>query len=193
MDPESAFGMAPGHIVVRPYDSGWPAEFLRVRAELAAAFPAWVCDIEHVGSTAVPGLAAKPIIDILVTVTSLEQGMLLRPILESLGFEYREQDELPDRLYFPRSVNGLRVHHVSVSEPRSRHSRNSRIFRDALRANPELAAQYAELKHRLAREVGNIRFAYLNGKTDFILRVLEEYGGAVGGDYPTRKLGRGTV
>ncbi len=178
--------------MVRPYDPRWPLEFERVRSELLAVLPSWVISIEHVGSTAVPGLDAKPIIDILVAVPSLDEGMELRKPLESIGFEYRPADELPDRHYFPRTVDHLRLHHVSVSEPSSRHSRNSLIFRNALRANPELAAEYAALKRKLARDVGAVRFAYLNGKTDFILSVLREFGGEVGGDYPTRQLGSRT-
>lgn len=190
---DRSVGMPAGSVEVKPYDPRWPHEFERVRAELATALPPWISSIEHVGSTAVPWLVAKPIIDILVTVPEFSRALQLRPILESLGFEFRPQDELPDRLYFPRTEKGLRVHHVSVSEANSRHSVNSRTFRDALRRDPELAARYGELKRQLARDVGTIRFAYLNGKTDFILSVLEEHGGVLGGSYPTRNLGARAV
>lgn len=184
--------MKPGRVIVKPYDSRWPLEFERVRAELAHALPSWVLSIEHVGSTAVPGLDAKPIIDVLVGVPSLQRGLELRPILESLGFEYRANDELPDRHYFPRTRDGYRVHHVSVAEPGSRHYRNTLIFRDALRADRQLAGRYARLKHRLARELGLVRFAYLNAKTELIHAVLRENGGELGGEYPTRDLGHGS-
>jgi GrpB-like predicted nucleotidyltransferase (UPF0157 family) len=181
--------MAPGRIVVRPHDARWPLEYERVRKELEDSLPDWVLSMDHVGSTSVPGLAAKPIIDILVGVPDLSKGLQLVPVLESLGFEYRSSDDLPDRHYFPRTVDGLRMHHVSVTEPGSRHFRNTIIFRDALRADPEVAKQYAALKHRLAREVGTIRFAYLNGKSEFILSVLQDWSGEVGGDYPIHNLG----
>jgi GrpB-like predicted nucleotidyltransferase (UPF0157 family) len=185
----NSVGMEPGRVIVCPYDPQWPLEYERVRRELEEALPAWVLSIEHVGSTSVPGLDAKPIIDILVGVPHLSKGLDLVPILESLDFEYRASDDLPDRHYFPRTVGGLRMHHVSVAEPGSRHFRNTVVFRNALRANPDLARRYADLKYRLAREVGTVRFAYLNGKTDFILSVLQEWDGEVGGDYPIRNFG----
>jgi len=180
---------AAGRIVVNRYDPSWPGEFERVRAELASALPEWVGSINHVGSTSVPGLDAKPIIDVLLGVPDLGEGLKLIPTLESLGFEYRPKDDLPDRHYFPRIIDGLGRHHVSVAAPESRHFRNTLIFRDALRSDPDLRRRYALLKRGLAEEVGSVRLAYLNGKTDFILSVLKTEGGEVGGDYPTRDLG----
>lgn len=176
-------------IEVRPYDESWPLEFERVRQELRSALPPSIISVQHVGSTSVPGLDAKPIIDILVAVPDLTAALALTPILESLGFEYRPKDDLPDRHYFPRTVGGLRLHHVSLAEPESRYFNNTLAFRDALRSDPILAGEYANLKRRLAEEVGAVRLAYLNGKTDFVLTVLAAHGGIVGGDYPTENLG----
>lgn len=170
----------------------WPMEFARVRDELAAVLPPWAHAIHHVGSTSVPGLAAKPIIDLLLAVPSLERARdeLVEPV-ERLGFQYRPDDDLPDRHYCPRTVDGLRRHHLSMAVPTSRHYQNTLIFRDALRASPQLAKEYQQLKRRLAAEVGEDRLSYLNGKTDFILGVLATHGGVVGGDYPMLDLGRG--
>lgn len=193
MGAGNSVGMQGGGVILRPYDPQWPLEYERVRRELEDVLTSWVLAIEHVGSTSVPGLDAKPIIDILVGVPDLTQGLDLVPILESRGFEYRASDDLPDRHYFPRIVEGLRMHHVSVAEPDSRHFRNTIVFRNALRANSELARRYADLKYQLARDVGTVRNAYLNGKTDFILSVLQEWGGEVGGDYPVHNLGSGAV
>lgn len=180
-------------IVVRPYHRLWPAEFERVRRELAYTLPSWIMSIEHVGSTSVPGLDAKPIIDILVGVPDLDRCLELVPTLEVLGFEHRPDDDLPDRHYFPRTIGGLRRHHVSVAQPSSRHHRNTLVFRDALRRDTNLADRYAELKRRLAATVGLDRLSYLNGKTDFILGVLEAEGAEVSDDYPTRNLGSSAV
>ena len=176
-------------IVLSAYDPRWPEEFERVRDELSVACRDRIVGIEHVGSTSVPGLAAKPIIDVLLLVPDLEEALTLVPTMGSLGFEYRVRDELPDRHYFPRTERGLRVHHVSMAEPASRLARNTLIFRDALRADDGLALRYEALKRRLAVEVGTARLAYLNGKTDFIHAVLEASGGELGGDYPTVYLG----
>jgi GrpB-like predicted nucleotidyltransferase (UPF0157 family) len=178
-------------IVVCPYDELWPAEFVRVREELRSVLPDGPLAIEHVGSTSVPGLAAKPIIDVMVTVPDLDGAIGLVPAIESLGFEYRAPEELPDRHYFRRIVNGVRLHHLSLAEPDSRHARNTLLFRDALREDARLAAEYAALKRRLAEEVGHDRLAYLNGKTEFILAVLSARGGVLGDGYPTVFVGSG--
>ncbi len=194
MQSSDSVGMEKGAgIVVRPYDEAWPLEFERVREELIRWLPPWIISVDHVGSTSVPGLDAKAIIDILVGVPDFGQALTVVSTLESLGFEYRPKDDLPDRHYFPRTLDGLRKHHVSLAEPSSRYSRNTLTFRDALRGDPEIARQYVALKHRLAAEVGTVRLAYLNGKTDFVLQVLAAHGGEVGGNYPTSDLGSSAV
>lgn len=157
-----------------------------MRAELTAALPAWILSIDHVGSTSVPGLGAKPIIDISVAVPDLRESLAVIPTLEGLGFRYRGDDDLPDRHYLPRTVAGLRRHHLSLAEPDSWHRRNSLTFRDALRRDPQLARRYGELKRRLAGSVGADRPAYLNGKTEFILNVLRAEGCEPAPDYPVR-------
>ncbi|MEQ9400636.1 MAG: GrpB family protein [Longimicrobiales bacterium] len=174
--------MARGTVIeIRTYDARWPREFERVRAELTAALPRGVLAIHHVGSTSVPGLAAKPILDVLVGVPSFSPALReLRPALEGLGFTYRPDDDLPDRHYFPRTVAGLRRHHLSLAEPASRHYRNTLVFRDALRDDPALARRYEALKRHLAATVGTDRLAYLDGKTAFVHEVLDAYGGDVG-------------
>ena len=176
-------------VTLCPYNELWPLEFERVREELKTTLSDRVSTIHHVGSTSVPGLSAKPIVDILVGVADLEASLDLVPLFEGLGFVFRADDDLPDRHYLPRTVEGLRRHHVSLAEPTSRHYQNTLIFRDALRGNPDLANRYATLKHRLAESVGTRRLDYLNGKTDFITAILWGHGGEVGGDYPMRNLG----
>lgn len=178
---------------VVPYDPLWPEEFARVRAELATVLADRVLSIDHVGSTSVPGLPAKPIIDISVAVPALNESLSLVPALQELGFTYRPDDELPDRHYLPRTVAGLRRHHVSLTEPDSWHRKNSVVFRDALRREEGLAREYARLKRRLAASSGADRLAYLNGKTDFILGVLRAEGLEPGPDYPTYYSQRGTA
>ena len=185
MRAQDSVGMQRGaEIRVVPYNPLWAEEFARVRAELNDALPDWILSIDHVGSTSVPGLDAKPIIDISVAVPDLEASLSLVPILEGLGFVFRPKGDLPDRHYFPRTVAGLRQHHLSVAEPDSWHRRNSLTFRDALRRDPELAREYGTLKRRLAASVGTRRLDYLNGKTDFILNVLRAEGQEPSADYP---------
>lgn len=171
-------------ITLVPSHPLWPAEYERVRTELLDALPGGIVSIDHVGSTSVPGLVAKPIIDVLITVPELDEARALAPTLEGLGFTPRPDDELPDRHYYPRTIAGLRRHHVSVTAVGSWHSRNSLVFRDALRRDPELAGRYGALKLRLAAEVGTRRLDYLNGKTAFILEVLRSQGCVPPRDYP---------
>ena len=87
-----------GEITLSPYDPLWAEEFSRVRTELASALPDWILSIDHVGSTSVPGLEAKPIIDISVAVPDLRASLCLVPVLEGLGFRYRSDDGLPGPL-----------------------------------------------------------------------------------------------
>ena len=187
MWPQDVVGMKVGDsIEIARYNPLWPQEFETVRYELRAACGCRILSVDHVGSTSVAELDAKPIIDILVGVPHLEQSLSLAPTLEALGFEYRPDDDLPDRHYFSRTIAGLRRHHLSLAEPGSRHYRNTLAFRDALRRDSDLGTRYALLKRRLASEVRTDRLAYLNGKTEFILEVLKAEGCETGGDYPTR-------
>lgn len=193
MEPENSVGMEVGNtITICRYDPAWVEEFERVRKELEVACCGSILVVNHVGSTSVPGLDAKPIIDILVGVQDLERSLELSPILDCLGFQCRPDDELPDRHYFPRTIDGLRRHHVSLAEPRSRHYMNTLAFRDALRRNDELANKYALLKRLLAVEVGKNRIDYLNGKTAFILNILSKEGFETDGDYPVQ-FGEGAI
>jgi GrpB-like predicted nucleotidyltransferase (UPF0157 family) len=185
MRPQDSVGMRRGvEITIAPYSPLWPEEFGRVRAELVAALPEWILSIDHVGSTSVPGLDAKPIIDISVAVPDLQASLCLTPLLEALGFTYRPDDGLPDRHYLPRTVGGLRRHHLSLAEPESWHRRNSLTFREALRDDPDLARSYGALKRQLAASAGPRRIEYLNGKTEFILGVLKANGCKPSPGYP---------
>lgn len=185
MRPQDSVGMRHGvEITLTPHNPLWAKEFARVKAELAGALPDWILSIDHMGSTSVPGLEAKPIIDISVAIPNLQASVSLVRALEGLGFRYRPDDDLPDRHYFPRTVAGLRRHHLSLAEPDSWHRRSSLTFRDELRRDPALARKYGELKRRLAASAGTRRLDYLNGKTEFILNVLEAAGEEPSPDYP---------
>ena len=161
-------------IVVVPYDSGWPARF-RIESQLlhialAAVNPA----IEHIGSTSVPGLAAKPIIDMLVGVPSLSAFESQSQRLAVFGYQYIPEYEraLPERRFFKRVVNGVRTHHVHVVEHGGVYWKRYLKFRNSLRDDGWMAARYAELKRRLALRYSFDRDAYTNGKTGFVEAVL---------------------
>jgi GrpB-like predicted nucleotidyltransferase (UPF0157 family) len=127
--------------------------------------------VEHIGSTAVPGLIAKPVIDLQVSVPDIEDEMAYRPALESLGLVRRAREA--GHRYFRPPAGQPRAVHVHVCELGSTWERACLVLRDELRARPELAAAYAELKQRLAAAVGTDREAYTDGKSDFIRRVVD--------------------
>lgn len=128
--------------------------------------------IEHVGSTAVPGLASKPVLDVDIAIRDLAAWAELVAPLRALGYEHQPAGDFEDRRFFRRFERGVRRAHVSLTELGSAYWCDHLRFRDALRADPRLAARYGDLKRRLAREVGHDRAAYTDGKDGFVREVL---------------------
>lgn len=172
-----ASGVAPAdEIIVVSYDAAWPQRF-RVESQLiqmalADLEPA----VEHIGSTSVPGLAAKPTIDMLVGVRSLAEFGRHVDRLADYGYEYVPEHErsLPDRRFFKRVVHAMRTHHVHVVELHGVYWQRYMAFRDRLRCDSTLAARYAALKRGLAGRHRFDRDAYTNGKTHFVEAVLAD-------------------
>ncbi|GGO43375.1 hypothetical protein GCM10012287_06400 [Streptomyces daqingensis] len=159
---------------IAEYDPSWPAQGGQACAELTEAVPGLFLDIEHVGSTSVPGLAAKPVIDLMASVATLDDVTADREAsLERLGFRLQETG-MPGRLfYFRSSDDGRRTHHLHVVTAGTWGTRNERLFRDHLLAHPRAAAEYAELKRRAAAEEDD-GFAYTKRKTELIQRVVDD-------------------
>ncbi|MFC7128946.1 GrpB family protein [Haloferax chudinovii] len=129
---------------------------------------------EHVGSTAVPGLAAKPIVDLLVLVSDLDDAEGVARALEAAGYEERPDDDVPDRRFFVRGPPERRTHYLSVTEVGSDCHREQVTFRDALRADGDLAAEYERHKRRLAEAHPDERSQYTNAKASFVESVLDD-------------------
>jgi len=159
-------------VTIVPYDPNWPRRFDKERSVLAAVFAGSDAVIEHVGSTAVPGLGAKPVIDILVGVPILLEVEDRIPALEAAGYEHvHEYDEqLPDRRYFRKPRVVPRAFHVHCVVTGSDFWIRHLAFRDHLRAHPESAAAYYKLKRELAMRVS--KAAYTEAKSPFIESVL---------------------
>lgn len=168
-------GLASGTVTVLPYDPRWADEFTIASRQIYGAVGPEIIAVHHVGSTAVPGLSAKPLLDILVTVPDFARALELVAQLATLGYEFRPNEEIPDRHYFRRLRGKLRTHHLSLAEPSSHYSKVTLAFRDALRANAEVAQRYAELKLDLARKFPYDRERYIAGKTDFVAEILSRY------------------
>ena len=167
-------------VSVVPYDPRWPARFTEEKEHLLACLPRdLIGRIEHFGSTAVPGLAAKPVIDILVEVTDLEATRArIVPILESQGYDYFWRPSMFDgppfyAWFIKRDTAGIRTHHIHMVESHFEHW-DRLLFRDYLIEHPEVAAQYQALKSHLATACPNDRVAYTKGKTRFVVKVTEQ-------------------
>jgi GrpB-like predicted nucleotidyltransferase (UPF0157 family) len=158
-------------IVVSDYDPGWPKLFEKESASIKNALGSFALTIEHAGSTAVPGLPSKPIIDLLVGVPSLEKAKerCIEPI-EAVGYNYiREYASwLPGELFFRKGPPGPWTHHVHVMEPFCPRWEALLVFRDYLRAHPEAARAYADIKRALAASSKDNIEAYRNGKNAFV-------------------------
>lgn len=163
-------------VIVADYDPQWVTLYEREKTNILAAIGNKVVAIEHIGSTAVPGLGAKPIIDILVGVLCLADADECIEPLKSIGYEYAPEHEAfePERRYFRKGPVGARNYHLHVTEVNSNLWRNHLLFRDYLRAHPEVARQYHELKRALAEKYRFNRPAYTNSKAPFVEAVLAQ-------------------
>jgi GrpB-like predicted nucleotidyltransferase (UPF0157 family) len=164
----------PNEVRICDYDPRWASFFARIEEELLAQLGPLVFAIEHVGSTAVPGLAAKPIIDVDLEISSVCQFPPVKERLEKFGYIHRGPCGVPDREAF-RCVIDLPAHHLYVCETYASPLREQLRFRNALRQNPELAGEYAALKRALADRYRHDRVGYTGAKTGFIRSVLANY------------------
>lgn len=165
-------GLERSTVRIVAYDRRWPGLFDKEAARIRRRVGKEALDLVHVGSTAVPGLAAKPIIDLMLAVASLRAPPTLLRIFEQLGYEHRPLDTIPQRLYFVMERNGLRTHHLHVCEPGSTFWISHLRFRNRLRSDPALARAYEDLKFRLAAQFPNDRLAYTDAKDHFVARAL---------------------
>ena len=164
-------------VIITEYDPNWVRYFDREAASIRAELDRdLVTRIEHFGSTAVPGLAAKPIIDLLIGVRSLVEAKQIAILsLEQLSYAYWRENPDPGRLFFVKGLppNSPRTHHIHIVEPESILWERL-IFRDYLRQHPDEAANYARLKYDLARCYAHDREAYTVGKADYIESVMQK-------------------
>ena len=161
-------------VALHPYDPAWPAAFVAKRARLTAIAPELLA-VEHIGSTAVPGLSARPIIDILAAVSSLHVADLLLPRLCADGYVTSPEYNLtlPDRRWLMGHAIGRRTHHLHLLPLDSPYRTHCLRFRDHLRQNPTATTVYAALKRSLATTLAHDRQACTHAKSAFITATLE--------------------
>lgn len=163
-------------VKIFPYDPRWPAQYEAEIARVIAALPGGlIIAAEHFGSTAIPGLAAKPIIDILIAVRSLPEARRTAVgRLDALGYAFWADNPKIDRLFFVKGLPPLapqRTHHIHMTEITGEMWQRL-AFRDYLCAHPEEAARYAALKHDLAARHAQDREAYTDAKSTYVDAVL---------------------
>jgi GrpB-like predicted nucleotidyltransferase (UPF0157 family) len=149
------------------HDPRWAELFEEERERLAGVFDGRAVGIEHIGSTSVPDLCAKPIVDVLIGLRELELTDEQIAAMQRLGYDYLGEHGLPGRLFFRKDP---RTHHVHVVQYGGEHWERQMVFRDTLRSDPEERRRYDEFKRRLAEE-GHPREAYTELKTPFIREV----------------------
>ena len=162
-------------VVIAPPDPSWAMAFEHVKTDLLLALGARVLAAEHIGSTAVPGLAAKPVIDVLLGVASLDDVAPCVPILEARGWQYPvdfNRDLVGRRFFLKRDAQGVRTHHAHFVIHQGPLWAEYLLFRDRLRASPELRGRYEQLKRDLADKFHDQRERYTASKTGFVKEVL---------------------
>ncbi len=177
MDEKESLNLAiKEQVKIVSYDPLWPDQYESEKKRLLSLFPDSFLAIEHIGSTAVPGLAAKPIIDLVAAVTSMEIADTLLPSLCAKGYTTSAEFNLTlkDRRWLMRHFAGRRTHHLHLVLMNAEDWLNKLRFRDLLRSDTFVAGEYLKLKKSLAESVGSDREAYSEAKTDFINKVLEQ-------------------
>ena len=167
----SQFLNEPVHL--KPYNAAWPKKFAIEKKLIEKTISAWVDGgIHHVGSTAIPDLSAKPIIDIMVGVKNLEKAKECIPLLEAIGYCYYPYR--PYMHWFCKPSPAHREFHLQLMEPEHPQWSARLAFRDYLRVHPETAKEYAMLKEKLAEKFRDDREAYTEAKTKFVESVVEK-------------------
>lgn len=161
-------------VIIVEYNPRWPALYQEEKERILGLIGHRVVTIEHVGSTAVPGLGAKPIIDITIAVHHLTDAEECIEPLTSIGYEYHAEGEagFPERRFLDKKPSGASTHHLHMVELTSDFWERHLLFRDFLRAHPEVAGQYYRLKQELAARYGEDRDGYTEAKTLFIEPVI---------------------
>lgn len=157
-------------VVIKPHDPNWPCLFQNESALIQKTIAPFITTIQHIGSTSVPDLASKPIIDMLIGLKRLSDSIHFAPLLINIGYRYfpEHEVEMPERRYFSKIINDEMGFHLHMVEPDSEFFHRHLAFRDYLRTHPDTAAEYADLKIELAKKYGSDREGYTDAKSDFI-------------------------
>ncbi len=167
-------GLKRGVVKLSKYNPKWKTLFEEESALIFSVAEDFIVDVEHIGSTAIPGIVSKPIIDILAAINSLSNIVKIIVPLKTLGYIYRGEQGIPDRHLFVKVGEDYRTHHLHVVEKEHSEWPKHILFRDYLRKHPQDAQEYSKLKQTLLKKYELDREKYTESKSDFIRRILEK-------------------
>ena len=157
-----------------PYHNGWNDHFEREADLLKSILDEKVIQIEHIGSTSIPGMFAKPIIDIVVAVPLLKRSSDLILGLDNIGYVYKPFDTILERMFFSKeSPPEYRTHHLNLAKLETKFWKNQILFRDYLKENDQFAKEYIQLKNRFAEYYSRTNHVDLEWKSDFVAKIIE--------------------
>lgn len=160
------------NIHVVSYNPDWQQQYEHEAEQIKVVFGTLLVAIHHIGSTSVPGLYAKPIIDIMPVVRDIEQVEKYKEAMAALGYQARGENGIPGRRYFCKGEDAHRTHHVHIYDPNNSEVTAHLNFRDYLRAHPDDAQRYGALKRRLAAEFTNDIYGYMDGKDALVKELI---------------------
>jgi len=168
-------GLQRGTVQIVPYNPKWKLLYKEESLFLHKILEGYIAEIEHIGSTAIPGIVAKPIIDIALAVKDISKVQKIIEIMEFNGYIYRGEIILgiPDRYLFVKGSEDFRTHHIHLMPLTHFQWETHLLFRDYLISHPETAIEYQNLKLSLKQQFPNDRAGYLEGKSSFIVNVIE--------------------
>lgn len=172
--PHDVIGLHQGEVVLHPHSEHWRQMFNEERERLKSLLGDHVLDIFHIGSTSAPGISAKPIIDILVSLHRFSDTAILYNVLEQAGYEYRENGSNEMRILFVKGTPAKRTHHIHLTEHQSPEWEKAFLFWDYLHAHPKALTEYNELKQSLAQQYPEERDKYSAGKASFIQNIIKK-------------------
>jgi GrpB-like predicted nucleotidyltransferase (UPF0157 family) len=155
------------------YDPAWPERFARLGRDLRAALDDVALRIDHIGSTSIPGLAAKPVLDVQISVAAFDRLEAFKAPLEELGYVYRAGNAERTKRYFREPPGSPRTH-IHVRRAGSFSEQFALLFRDYLRVTPQVVAEYETLKRRLAETHRDDRRAYTEAKVPFFWEAIRQ-------------------
>ena len=157
-------------ISVEPYNKNWKDKFKKEKHKLKNIFNDIICEIHHIGSTAIPGIKAKPTIDIMVVVEDINKADKYNDSMQALGYEPKGEFGIKNRRFFQKGGTN-RTHHVHIFQKGDKEIKRHLNFRDYMRAHPKQAQKYSRLKETLADKYSHDIKKYIEGKNDFIAEI----------------------